>query len=270
MARINCDPYAGGHLFALVNRVTALIDSQDEAMATVRVLEENGVATDDIDVFVGAEGARCLDLSGRQHGRFIHLLRSVEAAFGDESRPNRRIDEALLQGATLLCVKVHVSNRKDDEKARAIKALKAHGHEIHYWGPFSFEGVPADEPCNFCRLRPESVLGENEHMVWILDRHPVSPGHSLVVARRHVESFFDTTAAEREAFLSLLDRAREHAHQNHGPSGYNIGINDGADAGQSVQHFHVHLIPRFTGDTRDPRGGIRWVRPDRADYWSRR
>lgn len=270
MARINHDPYTGGHLFALVNRVTCLLDSEDEAIATVRALEENGVATDDIDVFVGEQGARCLDLPGREHGRFIHLLRRLEAAVGTESEPNRRIDEALRVGATLLCVKVHVNNRKDDEKARALQVLKAHGHEIHYWGPWAIEDVQADEPCNFCRLRQERILGENEHMVWILDRNPVSPGHSLIVSKRHVASFFETTAPEREAFLSLLDRAREHVRQNHAPSGYNIGINEGPDAGQSVLHFHAHLIPRFAGDSQDPRGGVRWVIRDRADYWSQR
>jgi diadenosine tetraphosphate (Ap4A) HIT family hydrolase len=268
MARINCDPYTGGHLFALLNRVTGLLDSEEAAMATVRALEEAGVDTDDIDVFVGEKGAECLDLFGRGHGRFIYLLRRFESAFGNESEPNRRIDEALRKGASLLCVKVHVDNRKNLEKARALRVLKAHGREIHYWGPLAFEDVQSDEPCNFCRLRPERILGENEHMVWILDRNPVSPGHALVVSRRHVESFFETTAAEREAFLSLLDQAREHAEQTHSPTGYNIGINEGADAGQSVQHFHVHLIPRYAGDTKDPRGGIRWVMPDRADYWS--
>ena len=268
MARINPDLYAGGHLFALVHRVTGLIDSEEEAMATVRALEEDGIATDDIDIFVGEPGARCLDLPGREHGRVIHWLRRLEAAVGDESEPNRRIDETLRRGATLLCVKIH--NRKSEEKARALRVLKAHGHEVHYWGPWTFEGVPSDEPCFFCTLRAETILGENEYAAWILDPHPVSPGHSLIVARRHVESFFETTLAEREAMLSLLDRAQEHVRQNHAPSGYNIGINEGSAAGQTVQHLRIYLIPRFPGDTKDPRGGIRWVIPDRADYWSRR
>jgi diadenosine tetraphosphate (Ap4A) HIT family hydrolase len=269
MARINPDPYAGRHLFALVNRVTALLDSEDEALATVRALEEDGVATDDIEIFAGDEGARRLDLSGREHGSVIRLLRTLEAAVGDESEPNHRIDEALRRGATLLCVKVH--NRKSNEKARALRVLKAlHGHEIHYWGPWAFEDVPSSEPCVFCTLPDTRILGENEHVVWILDAYPVSPGHSLVVPKRHVESFFEATTAEREAMLSLLDRAREYVCLNHAPSGYNIGINEGSAAGQTVQHLHVHLIPRFPGDSRDPRGGVRWVIPDRADYWSQR
>lgn len=270
MARINLDPYAGGHLFALTNRVTCLLDSEDEATATGRALEEEGVAADDIDIFVGEQGARRLDLFGREHGRVIRLLRRLEAAVGDESEPNHRIDEALRRGATLLCVKVHKG--KSDEKDRALRVLKArHGHEIHYWGSWSFEDVPSSEPCAFCALPAERILGESEHALWILDAHPVSPGHSLIVPKRHVESFFDTTPAEREAILSLLDRAREHVCLTHEPSGYNIGINEGSAAGQNpFLHLNVHLIPRFAGDSDDPRGGVRWVIPNRADYWSQR
>ena len=269
MAFLNPDPYAGGHLFALVNRVTGLLDSEDEVTATVRALEENGVAPDDIDVFVGEEGARALDLTGRAHGRVIRLLRTLEASVGDESGTNQRIDKALRQGATLLCVRVH---KKSDEKARALRVMKAlHGHEIHYWGTWGFEDVWSDAPCAFCTLPAGRILGENEHAVWIHDAHPVSPGHSLVVPKRHVESFFQATSAEREAMMSLLDGAREHVGRTHAPAGYNIGINEGPAAGQNpLLHLIVHLIPRYTGDCRDPRGGVRWVIPARADYWSQR
>jgi diadenosine tetraphosphate (Ap4A) HIT family hydrolase len=268
MPRINIDPYAGGHLFALVDRVTCLFDSEDAALATVRALEAEGVAPDDIEIFVGEHGARRLDLPGREHGRVIRLLRKLEAAVGGEREPYHRIDQALRQGATLLCVKVHAGK---SEKARALRVLQAlHGHEIHYWGPWAFEDVASSQPCAFCTLRPDKILGENEHGVWILDANPVSPGHSLVIPKRHVESFFEATAAEREALLSLLDQAREHVCRTHTPSGYNIGINEGSAAGQTVSHLHVHLIPRFPGDTHDPRGGVRWVIPNRADYWSQR
>ena len=268
MARINPNPYAGGRLFALVNRVTSLLDGEDEVKATVRALEEDGVATDDIDVFAGEQGARCLDLSGREHGRVIRLLRTLEASVGDERETNDRIDEALRQGAILLCVKV----RRKNEKDRALRVLKAlHGREIHYWGIWGFEDVASDTPCVFCSLPAGRFLGENEHAVWILDAHPVSPGHCLVVPKRHVESFFETTPAERDAILSLLDGAREHVYRHHAPSGYNIGINEGAAAGQTVPHLNVHLIPRFRGDSKAPKGGgVRWVIPDRADYsWQR-
>ena len=269
MARINCDPYAGFHLFALVNQVTGLLDREDQVTATVRALEQEGVATDDIAVFTGEPGAKCLDLSGREHGTAVRLLRTLEAAMGGEGETNHRIEEALRQGASLVCVKVH---KKADEKARAVRVLQAgHAHEIHYWGTWGFEDMPSsDTACALCTLPAERILGENEHAVWVSDLHPVSPGHSLIVAKRHVESFFETPPAEREAILSLLDRAREHVGRNHAPAGYNIGINEGPAAGQTTPHVHVHLIPRFTGDRKNPRGGVRWVIPDKADFWSPR
>jgi diadenosine tetraphosphate (Ap4A) HIT family hydrolase len=270
MARINPDPYAGGHLFALVHRVTGLLDTEAEVAATVRALEQDGVATDDIDIFTGEQGARRLDLFGREHGRAVRLLRTLEAVVGGEGETNHRIDDALHRGATLVCVKIH--KRKSEEKAHAFRVLQAlHAHEIHYWGTWGFEDVPSTDPsCVLCTLPKERILGENEHAVWVLDAHPVSPGHSLVVSKRHVESFFETPPAEREGILSLLHQAREHVAQNHAPSGYNIGINEGPAAGQTVPHLHVHLIPRFTGDRKNPRGGVRWVLPEKADFWSPR
>lgn len=266
MARLNPDPYAGGHLFALVNRVTGLLENQDEANATVKALEQVGVASDDIDIFSGEEGARRLDLSGREHGRVVRLLRTLEAAVGDERETNSRIDEALRSGGSLVCVRIH--HRKGDEKTRALGVLRAlHGREIHYWGPWGFEDVAAEAACVFCTLPAERIVGENDAAVWIQDMYPVTPGHCLIVLKRHVVSFFDATAAEREGLLSLIDKARTHVGERHAPSGYNIGINDGIAAGQAVEHLHVHLIPRFTGDSEDPHGGVRRVLPDKAHFW---
>jgi diadenosine tetraphosphate (Ap4A) HIT family hydrolase len=92
------------------------------------------------------------------------------------------------------------------------------------------------------------------------------PCHSLAIPKRHVGSFFEATASERTALLALLDKAKGLVEQDHTPAGYNIGINDGAAAGQTVPHLHIHLIPRYTGDQDDPRGRVRWVIPDKADY----
>jgi len=101
-------------------------------------------------------------------------------------------------------------------------------------------------------------------------RRQLEEAHVEVVPNRHVESFFEMPTPEREAILSLLDKAREHASKKHAPEGFNIGINEGPAAGSSVPHLHIHLIPRFFGDRKDPRGGVRWVIPDKADYWSHR
>jgi len=125
-------------------------------------------------------------------------------------------------------------------------------------------------PCPFCTLPAARVVEANAHAVWIDDGYPVSAGHSLVIPKRHVASFFGTTEAERIGMLALLDRAKACVADRHAPDGYNIGINDGAAAGQTVAHLHIHLIPRYKGDSEDPRGGVRWVLPAKADYWSAR
>lgn len=263
MARINPDPYAGGHLFALVNRATALLDSEEDVLAAVRALEEDGVAPDDIDLFVGEEGARRLDLSGRDHGTVIRLLRTIEAAMGEERETYHRLEAALRRGATLVCVKVH--NRKSDEKTRVLQVLrKAHGDEIHYWGPWSFEDHPSG-PCPFCTLPAERILRENEHAVWVLDISPVSAGHSLIVPKRHVESFFETTPAEREGLMSLLDLAREHIRRNHVPSGYHIAVNEGSAASEAGLHLRLHLIPHYATDREGAGVAVRRSVADRAD-----
>jgi diadenosine tetraphosphate (Ap4A) HIT family hydrolase len=127
-----------------------------------------------------------------------------------------------------------------------------------------------EKSCPFCSLPVSRILGEAEHGVWLRDGFPISPGHSLVVPKRHVGSFFELSKQEQIALLTLLDQAKAAAEAEFQPDGYNIGINDGAAAGQTVPHLHIHLIPRFKGDLPDPRGGIRWIIPEKADYWSNR
>lgn len=127
-----------------------------------------------------------------------------------------------------------------------------------------------DKTCPFCALPANRIIGENEHAMWFRDGFPVSPGHSLIVSKRHTGSFFEISESERLSLLDLLGQAKAAAQAEFGPDGYNIGINDGPAAGQTVPHLHIHLIPRFRGDQPDPRGGVRWVIPENADYWSHR
>lgn len=126
------------------------------------------------------------------------------------------------------------------------------------------------EHCVFCQLPRERIVEENEYAMLISDGFPVSPGHSLVIPKRHVASFFEVTTDERLAMLALLDAAHARLTDGYQPDGFNLGINDGPAAGQTVPHLHIHLIPRFRGDQADPRGGVRWVIPEKADYWSGR
>lgn len=125
-------------------------------------------------------------------------------------------------------------------------------------------------PCPFCALPQARLLLRNDSAIAFRDAYPVAPGHTLVIPTRHVASYFDTTPEERASMFGLLDAAKRQLQSEFDPAGYNIGINDGAAAGQTVGHLHIHLIPRYPGDRADPRGGIRWVIPDKADYWTGR
>lgn len=122
--------------------------------------------------------------------------------------------------------------------------------------------------CPFCTLPPSRALLRHPLALAFRDAYPVSPGHTLVIPKRHTASFIETTTEERLALLALLDEAKQQLQAEFSPAGYNIGINDGAAAGQTVGHLHLHLIPRYAGDQPDPRGGVRWVIPDKADYWT--
>ncbi len=123
------------------------------------------------------------------------------------------------------------------------------------------------KPCPFCTLPASRILGGDDLALIASDGFPVAPGHTLIVPRRHVASFFEATAAERASLLQLLDQAKAIVDAEFGPDAYNIGINDGRVAGQTVPHLHIHLIPRYEGDSADPRGGVRWVLPEKARYW---
>lgn len=111
--------------------------------------------------------------------------------------------------------------------------------------------------CELCN--PEEALLQDALAYVAYEKNSLSAGHLIVVPKRHVADFFDMTGAEQAAVLALLNRARQMVHEQHGPDGYNIGVNVGKAAGQTRMHVHVHLIPRYAGDVPDPRGGIRCV-----------
>ena len=123
--------------------------------------------------------------------------------------------------------------------------------------------------CLFCSLPVDQVLIEHPLAIATRDSYPVSKGHTLIIPRRHVASFFETTEDEHQAMMRLLGEARAILDREYKPDGYNIGVNSGVAAGQTVMHVHMHLIPRYAGDRPDPRGGVRWVLPEKAAYWEK-
>ena len=121
-------------------------------------------------------------------------------------------------------------------------------------------------PCLFCNLPSGRIVTANDLAMVVRDGYPISPGHTLIIPKRHVAAFFDTTTEERLAMFELMDKAKLALDREYHPEGYNLGLNDGAAAGQTVMHVHFHLIPRYKGDRADARGGVRWVLPEKANY----
>ena len=131
--------------------------------------------------------------------------------------------------------------------------------------------IPATMPnatCPFCEIEFERVWLRNETGLVLWDGYALSEGHSLVVPIRHVASLFDLSFDELSSLWELVSEARNQLAAKSNPDGFNVGVNDGEAAGQTVMHAHIHIIPRWRQDVADPRGGVRWVLPDKAKYWN--
>lgn len=124
-----------------------------------------------------------------------------------------------------------------------------------------------NKPCVFCTLEPSRIIAENDLAVAIRDIFPVTKDHTLIIPRRHVADYFDLTPGEHEAIRELLASQRESIQKADSTvTGFNVGVNCGADAGQTIFHVHVPLIPRRKGDMENPKGGVRGVIPERQGY----
>ena len=121
--------------------------------------------------------------------------------------------------------------------------------------------------CFFCKcINKKDFTLENEYAIARFDDFPVNRGHLEIVPKRHIKDWWETNDKERKAIFDLLDKAKELIDSKYQPDGYNIGMNLGESAGQSVMHLHVHLIPRYNGDVENPRGGVRAVIPQKQNY----
>ena len=121
--------------------------------------------------------------------------------------------------------------------------------------------------CIFCNLDNSRIEKENSFALSFKDLYPVTSGHTLVIPKRHTQSFFDLTGEEKKAMLELLESQRSDLmRSDKSITGFNIGVNDGTDSGQTIMHCHIHLIPRRSGDMKEPRGGVRGVIPEKQSY----
>jgi diadenosine tetraphosphate (Ap4A) HIT family hydrolase len=130
--------------------------------------------------------------------------------------------------------------------------------------------VTGDSDCVFCHVDQGRVAWLSPLAFALWDAFPVSRGHALIMPRRHAAGWDDLTGDEKAAIFAGIDALRTLIGDSHRPDGYNVGFNDGVAAGQTVMHFHLHVIPRYSGDMPDPRGGIRWALGDKAVYWKHR
>jgi diadenosine tetraphosphate (Ap4A) HIT family hydrolase len=132
----------------------------------------------------------------------------------------------------------------------------------------SGNGVSGVEGCIFCRARPEpELLAGNDLAIAFPAGFPVSPGHALIVPRRHEPDFFSLAVDEQAALVALVNPVCAALAERYGADAYNLGVNAGKAAGQTILHTHLHVIPRYAGDVAEPRGGVRWVLPETARYW---
>jgi len=127
-----------------------------------------------------------------------------------------------------------------------------------------------NEGCIFCNLESANdreILFSSERLVAVRDAFPVTPGHILIITKQHKEDLFGLDEAEFSELHSMIRRARDFiTNEGHSPDGYNIGMNCGEAAGQTIMHFHCHVIPRYKGDMMEPRGGVRHCVAGKGTY----
>ena len=120
--------------------------------------------------------------------------------------------------------------------------------------------------CIFCNLDESKIILENEGARAIFDIFPVNKGHMLIVPKKHVVTYFDAGEEYRKYLWELVEECKKYIDKKFSPDGYNVGINCGEAAGQTVMHLHIHLIPRYVGDIENPRGGVRGVITEKKIY----
>jgi diadenosine tetraphosphate (Ap4A) HIT family hydrolase len=142
--------------------------------------------------------------------------------------------------------------------------------EIYRYRPYPQLDVDGSSDCPFCSPSTDSTLVTESAQAYALaDKYPVTEGHTLVLPKRHVNNYFDLSEREQTACWIMVNRVQSLLQDKHDPDGFNVGINVGTKAGQTVPHAHVHVIPRYEGDVDDPTGGVRNVIPEKGNYLSR-
>ena len=167
--------------------------------------------------------------------------------------------------------RTHYVHRKPTYQCNVVLPYESVLHtefcEIYRYRHYNQQDTPGD--CPFCHPDAErELITESAQAYAISDKYPVSDGHALVLPKRHVPSYFALHPTEQAACWMLAQRVQMLLRARYHPDGFNVGINTGTAAGQTVPHAHIHIIPRYEGDVEHPNGGVRGVIPGAADYRS--
>ncbi|NBB84651.1 MAG: HIT domain-containing protein, partial [Bacteroidetes bacterium] len=167
--------------------------------------------------------------------------------------------------------RMHKKHRKRTYQCNVVlpyqTTLKTKFCEIYRYQHYTHVAGRVASPCPFCS--PDSdreLLTESARAFAIFDKYPVSEGHALIIPKVHNSDYFDLDDRTQASCWMLANRVREILRERFSPDGFNVGINIGESSGQTVDHVHLHLIPRYAGDVENPRGGVRAVIPGKADY----
>lgn len=120
--------------------------------------------------------------------------------------------------------------------------------------------------CFFCNLPKERIIKEYEHWIVVKDGFSIAKEHTLIIPKKHIAKFEQLNAFQWNELFSIINDVVSQLKNYIGMIDFNLGLNDGPLAGQTIKHLHVHVIPRFEGDCEDPRGGVRWIMPEKANY----
>lgn len=120
--------------------------------------------------------------------------------------------------------------------------------------------------CPFCNINQDQIIKKNKFAFAIYDKYPVNSGHLLIISKKHIRDYFTASTEVKEAIFELMEECKTYLDEKYKPDGYNIGLNCGKEAGQTIMHLHLHLIPRYKGDIEDPTGGVRGVIPKERVY----
>ena len=127
--------------------------------------------------------------------------------------------------------------------------------------------MKTEKECPFCLIEENrEIICESKGALAIPDKFPISPGHMLIVPKQHVSDYFELSEAEQQELWQLVNRCKASLTERYRPDGFNVGINVGPTAGQTIFHVHIHLIPRYKGDVKNPKGGIRHTIPGKGYY----